>query len=475
MNPLMQTDSYKLSHFNQYPDDTEGVFSYFESRVGAEWNATVFFGLSYLLRRYLSGRRVDMASIATTEDFVGRHLGNPELFNRAGWEHIVKEHEGKLPLRIRAVREGSIIPVSNVMMTVENTDPKCYWLTNYVESLLTHIWYPCTVATLSRAVRDDMANFMRDTADSMDPLKFMLHDFGYRGVSSEESAQLGGAAHLINFVGSDTIAGIEFAHDWYQGDYDDLAFSVPATEHSVMTSQGREGEHELVDDLLRKHPTGILSVVADSYDIYSFVEHVCSRANEILSRDGVFVVRPDSCTNDDKTPEDLSLTILNRLWQTFDGEVNSKGYRVLDGHIRVLWGDGIDPEGIHRILNRMKDQGWAAHNMIFGMGGGLLQKINRDTQRFAFKASAIKRSGQWMNINKEPLDMSKASKKGRLSLVCENGEYYTTSEEVPPGLDLLQDVFINGDVLEYPTFAEIRAYADASPISADYSREKGVQ
>src|SRR5688572_2985682 len=306
-NLICKTDSYKMTHHKQYPMGTETVYSYFEARKGAAFDKTTFFGLQYLIKKYLEGVVVTMEDIDEAEALAFAHFGTTEHFNRVGWEYIVKEHGGKLPLRIKAVPEGLVVPVNNVMMTVENTDPNCWWLTNYVETLLTHVWYPSTVATLSRVTKEGIAAYLDETGASHDGIGFMLHDFGYRGTSSDESAAIGGAGHLVNFMGTDTVAAMCLAVDYYNAPLENLAFSVPATEHSVMTSLGKAGEYQLLDQLLKDHPAGILSVVSDSYDIYKMVNEVCKRKDTIMKREGVFVVRPDSITNEHKTPEELTL------------------------------------------------------------------------------------------------------------------------------------------------------------------------
>lgn len=460
-NLILATDSYKLGHWNQYPQDTEGVYSYFESRPGATFPYTVFFGLQSILKRYLTGR-VTYEDLSAAFELSQAHFGR-KLFNYHGWEHIIDKHDGLLPLRIKAVPEGAVVPTGNVLMTVENTCPKCFWLTNAVESLLTHVWYPSTVATLSRTTKEMYASYLDRTADSQDGIQFMLHDFGYRGASSHESAAIGGAAHLVNFVGTDTLPAMLLAMEDYQADLSTLAFSVPATEHSVMTAKGREGEYEVVDQLLDNNPEGILSVVADSYDIYEFVKQVGSTFKDrILARDGVFVVRPDSITQLHPHPEDLVEWILKQLYADFGGELNAKGFWVLNPKVRVLWGDGIDQAGIDKILGRITLAGFSAENLVFGMGGGLLQKVNRDTQRFAFKASAIKRGGEWHDVQKQPLDTSKSSKKGRLKLVCttpSQNAWTTISEDAGWGKDRLQTVFEDGKLVNETTFDEVRERA----------------
>lgn len=457
-NLLLHTDSYKLTHFDQYPPGTEGVYSYFESRTGAKFPSTTFFGLQYLIKENLLGEVVTREKIDEAEALVVAHLGSADLFNRAGWEYIVDHYDGRLPLRIRAVPEGTAVPVSNVLMTVENTDPNCFWLTNYVESLLTHVWYSSTVATLSRSVKRMMMTFLDCTSDNPDAINFMLHDFGYRGATSDEAAAIGGAAHLVNFMGTDTLPAMSLLLDFYAADLASLAFSVPATEHSVMTARGEGGEYDVLDQLLANYPTGILSVVADSYNIYEFTAEVIHRKDEILARDGRFVLRPDSVTPEHTTPADLSVELVKLLWHGFGGTVTSKGYALLDDHVRVLWGDGIDFDGIEAILDGLERAGFASDNMVFGMGGGLLQKVNRDTQRFAFKCSAQKRDGQWHTVSKNPLDVSKASKAGRLKLVRSDRLWSTVTQD-EPGMDLLVPVYENGVLLMEYTLDEVRANA----------------
>lgn len=463
-NPILATDSYKVSHAAMYPEDTTAVYSYFEARKGAQFPETVFFGLQALLDRYLTApvtqRHLDEAIELTTAHF------NAPLLNAVGWQHIIDQHGGKLPIRIKAVPEGTVVPIGNVMMTVENTDPEVPWLTNYVESLLTHVWYPSTVATLSRSVKKTMARYLELTSDNPDAIDFMLHDFGYRGVSSHESAEVGGAGHLVNFMGTDTLPAMSMLLEHYDAKLDTLAFSVPATEHSIMTARGPAGEADIVDQLLTEYPTGILSVVADSYDYYNFVSDlVCGKFKDrILAREGRFVVRPDSVTVKHDTPENLVLWTLHQLWDAFGGEVNSKGFKVLDDHIRVLWGDGIGPDGIELILDLARSYGFSVENLVFGMGGGLLQKVNRDTQRFAFKCSARHDGKQWQDVWKKPLDISKASKAGRLSLIPFDRGMTTIAEANHP-FDLLGTVFENGEVVSRSTFDQVRERA-ALPVAA---------
>jgi nicotinamide phosphoribosyltransferase len=459
-NIVLATDSYKLNHWNQYPKDTEAVYSYFESREGATFPYTVFFGLQSILKDYLEGAVVTMQDVEEAQKLATYHFGDASLFNYRGWEYIVQEHGGRLPLRIKAVEEGSVIPTGNVLMSVENTDPRCFWLTNQMESLLTHVWYPSTVATLSRATKNLIASFLDRTAGSREGLDFMLHDFGYRGAATHEAAEIGGLGHLINFLGTDTLPAMLLGVEHYNADLNTLAFSVPATEHSVMTAKGESGEFGVVDQLLEEYPNGILSVVADSYNIYKFVENVGTIwKDRILARDGRFVVRPDSVTREHPRPGDLVVWILNSLWNSIGGTENSKGFQVLNDKVRVLWGDGIDLHGINLILGATTVAGFSAENLVFGMGGGLLQKVNRDTQRFAFKSSAQKRGGKWFDVWKDPIDSTKASKRGRLKLVKVGDEYLTMKVEDPAPTGLLKVVFEDGELKNQITFDQVRKNA----------------
>lgn len=379
-NILLLTDSYKVSHWLQYPPKTTEVYSYFESRGGI-YGHTVFFGLQYLLKRYFVGEVVTMHKINEAEAFYAQHFPPGFVFNRAGWERIVKVHGGKLPLVIKAVPEGSVVPVKNVLMTIENTDPECFWLTNFVETLLVQVWYPMTVATHSREQKKVIAAYLHATADDAGGLGFKLHDFGFRGVSSVETAGLGGAAHLVNFLGTDTIAGPIVATEYYN--HDEVAgYSIPASEHSTITSWGKDNELKAMTNMLEAYPIGLVACVSDSFDIYKACEDYWGTQlkDKILSRDGTLVVRPDS-----GDPPTTALRVLEILGDKLGKSKNDKGYFVLDPHVRVIWGDGIDYDMLCAVLSLLKANKWSADNIAFGSGGGLLQKLNRDTQKCAFK------------------------------------------------------------------------------------------
>lgn len=465
-NIITKRDSYKVEHWRQAPKGTERTYSYAEARAGAKYPYTVFFGLQYLIKEYLVGVQVTQEKIEHAAALSEAHFGSTEFFDRAMWEHILHNYGGKLPLRIRAVPEGTPVPVDNILMDVENLDDYTAGLTNGLESLLLHFWSPSTIATVSRTTKEMFADFLALSAMGSGGINFMLHDFGYRGVSSDESAGIGGAGHIINFMGTDTLVAMEVAHDYYGAPLTGLAYSVAATEHSIMTSLGREGESELVGQLLKKHPTGILSMVADSFDYYNFVDVIVGQTyhDEIVTRDGVVVVRPDSVTKTHTTPEALMVWTFDSLAKNFGFTENEKGYKVLNAKIGALWGDGIEQDGIRKILVALMEAGYSVEKAVFGMGGGLLQKNNRDTQRFAFKSSAQRRNGVWYDIFKDPLDSSKKSKRGRLSLVKDDvtGAFKTVPQSEAGNYksgDLLVTVFENGELIKEYTFDEVRANA----------------
>ncbi len=463
-SPILRTDSYKPSHWPQYPEGTTKVFSYLESRGGI-WNATLFYGLQPILQKYLV-EKVTMEMIDQAELFLQKHLGNGHIFNRSGWEYIVKQHGGRLPVEIKAVKEGSLVPTGNVLMTIENTDDKCFWLTNYIETVLMKVWAPITIATNSHYAKKLIEEFAVKTGSPLENVQYKLHDFGYRGVSSEETAAILGSAHLVSFSGSDTIAGILFIIDHYMWNIENglPGHSVPASEHSTATPYGRgDGEKTYVMNMLDKYPEGVVSCIADSYDVDAFTNLVSTDKDikeKILSRKGVFVLRLDS-----GDPTAGVLKALQTLWDNIGGTYTNTGYKLLNPKIRVLQGDGIDYATIKNILSVMENNKYASDNIVFGSGGGLLQKFNRDTMNFAIKCSFAIVNGKEVNVQKEPKSGGKKSKRGRLKLHCSGGSYSTISSADHDAanfnsyIDDLQVVYRNGELYNQQTFSEIRARA----------------
>lgn len=455
-NILFSADSYKYTHDKMLPNNTQGVYSYFEARKGSKFPKTVFYGLRAILKKYFVGPVITQELINEADYLITRHIG-PGIFNKEGWEYILKKYNGHLPLRIKAVKEGSLIDISNVLMTIENTDDKVPFLTNFAETILTHIWYPITVATTSYYGKLMLTNWLTTTSDKEGEdfnniLNFQPHDFGCRGTENFEASMLGGSAHLLNFNGTDTVPALLVPSRYYNENIDKMfGYSIRATEHSIMTSRGEEGEFGVVEELLNKNPDGIMAMVIDSYNYERFIEVCGTKFKDlILNRNGRIVFRPDS-----GDIIKVSQRVLELLGQYFGYTVNNKGFKVLPDQVRALWGDGINISDMDRILEESAKNGWSSENWAFGMGGGLLQKINRDTCRFAFKCSAQKYDDKWHDVQKRPLDMSKASKKGRLSLILNEINKYQTIQETSER-DILDLVFENGKLIREQTFSEIR-------------------
>lgn len=447
-NILLDVDSYKVSMPAQYPKGTEKVFSYVESR-GGKYSQTVFFGLQYILKEHFS-TPITKEMVEEADAFYKLH-GEP--FNKDNWMYIVEKHGGKLPLKIRAIAEGAVVPTHNVLMTVENTDPKCYWLTTWVETALLRVWYPITVASQSWTCKQIIKQFLNETSENPDAeIAFKLHDFGSRGVSTQESAAIGGAAHLVNFMGSDTVAGVYLANKYYNSEM--AGFSIPAAEHSTITSWGEKAEIDAYRNMLTQFakPGSLVACVSDSYDLYNAVENIWGKElkQEVIDSGATVIIRPDS-----GNPVEVSLKTLQLLDKTFGSTYNAKGFKVLN-NTRVIYGDGINEDTIRGILQNAKNNGFSATNLAFGMGGALLQQVNRDTQKFAYKCSSVVINGKRQDVQKKPkTDPSKASKAGELSLIYEQGQFKTVVDT--RGLpNLLQVVYENGELKKEYTLDQVR-------------------
>uniref|UniRef100_A0A5K3EXP4 Nicotinamide phosphoribosyltransferase n=2 Tax=Mesocestoides corti TaxID=53468 RepID=A0A5K3EXP4_MESCO len=462
-NLICLSDSYKVSHYVQYPPGTTEVYSYFESR-GGKFSETIFFGLQYIIKRYLAGPVVTEQKIQEAKKMMREHFGR-DLLNEDGWRYILEKHGGHLPIRIKAIPEGTVVPVRNVLFTVENTDPKCFWLTNYLETILVQVWYPLTVATNSLAFKKIIFQYLKETSDDLSLLPILMHDFGFRGVSSIESASIGGTAHLVCFRGTDTMAALLFAKRFYNCDM--AGFSIPAAEHSTITAWQEAGEKDAYRNLLEKFPTGVVACVSDSYNIWNACEHIWGEElrDLVINRDGTLVIRPDS-----GNPEKVVVKVLEILGDKFGYTFNSLGYKVLPPYLRLIQGDGVNLESLGRILEAVKAAGWSTGNVSFGSGGALLQQLNRDTQKCAFKCSHAVINGKQVNVCKHPItDPQKNSKKGRLCLqrsASQNG--YVTMEEGRGDLekDLLIPVFENGHLLIDYSLEEIRERAELPEVKA---------
>lgn len=457
-NILLNTDSYKVSMFKQYPAGTTGVYSYIESR-GGRYDETLFFGLQAFIKEYLL-EPITQADIDVADEILTAH-GEP--FNREGWQYILDKHQGFLPVVIRAVPEGTVVPVKNVLATIENTDPECFWLTTYLETaLLRAVWYPTTVATQSKVIKNLIKDFLEKTGDPS-LIDFKLHDFGARGVSSLESAGIGGAAHLVNFMGSDTITGVLYAREYYNAGI--AGFSIPAAEHSTITSWGREGEVDAYRNMLTQFARAgsIVAVVSDSYDVFNATEKLWGETlrQQVVDSGATIVIRPDS-----GDPVAINRQLIEILGAKFGYTKNAKGFKVLN-NVRLIQGDGVNEMSIRSILGAFMAMGWSADNIAFGMGGALLQQIDRDTQRFAMKCSSARVNGKWIDVQKDPItDIGKKSKAGRVTLWTNSGGEFASGVTAPTGwsdkgiggwTEALVPVFQNGNLFNEIDFATVRA------------------
>jgi len=457
-NLILNTDSYKQSHFLQYPDRTQKVFSYIESR-GGEYPETVFFGLQMFVKEYLL-KPITAADIDEAEEVSLAH-GMP--FNRNGWEVVLNKYHGFLPIKIRAIPEGTVIPTHNALVTVENTgDDDTAFLTCFIETaLLRAIWYPTTVATISHNIKKIIAHYLSETGD-IAGLPFKLHDFGARGVSSKESAGIGGLAHLVNFMGTDTMEALLYARRYYGEKM--AGFSIPAAEHSTITSWGKEHEKDAYENMINKFSGQgkIYAVVSDSYDIYNAITNIWggSLKKKVLESGGTLVVRPDS-----GNPAEVVLECAMRLKQTFGGKLNVKGFFVLNPAVRIIQGDGINEKSIKEILETFTKNGFSADNVAFGMGGALLQHMNRDTLKFAMKCSAVRIDYHYRDVFKNPVtDPGKKSKKGVLSTIRYEDNKFDTINTLDTNFqigdeEIMRDVYCNGKLLVDDTLAVIRLRA----------------
>jgi nicotinamide phosphoribosyltransferase len=452
-NLILDTDSYKASHWLQYPPGTTAMFSYLESR-GGKYAQTVFFGLQYILKKYLA-QPVELWMVEEAKQFFQAH-GEP--FNEEGWRYIAQDLNGRLPIRIRAVTEGSVVPVQNALMTIESTDPRTFWLVSWLETLLLRVWYPTTVATQSWHLRQIIFDYLQKTADTPEAeIDFKLHDFGARGVSSCESSGIGGMAHLVSFQGSDTVQGVLCANHYYQ--HPMAAYSIPAAEHSTITAWQREGEVAAYQNMLDQFakPGRLVAVVSDSYDIWHAVDKLWGEQlrQQVIDSGATLVIRPDS-----GDPAAVVGKVLEILDQRFGSILNSKGYKVLQ-HVRVIQGDGVNEQSLVEILATVEKRGFSITNVAFGMGGALLQKLNRDTQKFAVKCSQVVVHGEEISVYKDPVtDPGKRSKRGRLDLVQTTGTYQTVAEtEETRTLSKLETVYENGLLTKEYSFDEVRNQA----------------
>lgn len=473
------TDGYKCGHIRQYPEGTEYIHSNLTPRTSRTGiNKVVFFGLQYAIKNYLI-KEFNETFFSVDEDKAvkayKRRL-DAYLFTDVNVDHVRKLHRlGHLPVRIKALKEGSIVPLQCPMFTIENTNPEFGWVTNYLETILSAtIWLPCTSATTANEYRRVFDKYAVETGSPLEFVPWQGHDFSFRGMAGLEAACMSGSAHLLSFTGTDTIPAIDFLEKFYNADCEKeiIGGSVNATEHAVMCAGGEHNETEtyrrLIEDV---YPTGIVSIVSDTWDFWNTVTVIVpSLKDKIMKREGKVVIRPDSgepqliiCgdkTAPVGTPEHKGL--IECLWESFGGTVNEKGYKVLDSHIGAIYGDSITLERQLLILEGLKQKGFASCNIVLGIGSYTYQYVTRDTYGFAVKATHATINGENREIFKNPkTDSKKKSHRGLIAVVKdEEGNYtpkFPVSREFEESNDnLLEVVFENGKLVKDLTLCEIR-------------------
>lgn len=479
--PLFQIDAYKLGHHDMYraSGNVTKVYSNFTNRKSRleGVDKVVHFGLQAFIQKYLVDSFVpffdadrDEVCALYSERCAQILGGDASDYNS---EHIGKLHDmGYLPLSIHAVKEGTRVPFNVPSFTIENTHPDFFWLPNYIESLVSaSVWHPSTTATIAYRLRELMNGFAEKTSDNLGAVAFQGHDFSFRGQASPESAAASGAGHLLSFSGSDSLISMDWVDDYYQGDNGAYLGSVPATEHSVMSMGiALNGEKETFRRLLDTYPKGILSIVSDTFDLWKVLtEFLPELKDEILAREGKLVIRPDSgkpvdiLCGDASAPEGTPARkgVLELLWETFGGTVNSKGYRVLDEHIGAIYGDSINYESAKEICERMVSIGFDTTNVVLGIGSYVYQFVTRDTFNSAMKATYAEANGKSFDLFKNPVtgDGMKRSATGRLA-VLKDAEGNLTLKERASDEDLaqseLQETWRDGKFIRYQSFADVR-------------------
>lgn len=482
INPLTCIDFYKADHRRQYPKGTEMVYSNFTARSDKLANKSslydgkvVMFGLQYFIKSFLLDTWDKEFFQKPKDEVVAKYKRRMDYslgVDSIPVDHIEDLHDlGYLPIEIKAIREGEAVNIKVPMLTIQNTLPKFFWLTNYIETVMSNaLWKPMTSATTARQYRMILDKAAKETCDDNSHVDFQAHDFSFRGMSGIEDAAISAAAHLLFFKGTDSVPSIDLLEDYYGADCTKelIGCSVPATEHSVMCMGGAKDEIGTFRRLITEtYPSGIVSIVSDTWDLWKVLdEYAPVLFNEIMARDGKVVFRPDSGNPEDiicgdekfvyQTPQRLGC--LEILWKHFGGTVNDKGYRVLNPKVGLIYGDSITLERAEDILQRMKNMGFAASNIVFGVGSFTYQYVTRDTFGFAMKATYGVVNGEPRNIFKDPITDNGTKKSAKGLIVVnrdENGDYsYVDEQETDEGGEL-KTVFLDGCQSKC-TLAEIR-------------------
>lgn len=488
--PILNSDSYKQFHHLMYPKGMTKLYSNMTPRSFKRLGNShaVWFGLQYYIKEYLIDQWNELFFDKPKEEVLNKYKRFHRNFSFAevSVEHIEKLHDlGYLPIKIKALEEGTLVPERVPFYTIVNTHPDFGWLVNFLETQKsTVIWDFTTNATIARMFKEKLDKWAKKTGDE-GFVQWQGHDFSQRGRSSVETT-FNQAGHLLSFTGTDTIPAVLFLEEYYGANIETelVGSSVPASEHSVMTSYGKEEEITAFERLLNQFPDGIISIVSDSFDLWKVcTEYVVELKDHIMSRNGKLVLRPDSgdpvdiiCGSDiwidkqdfeetDRTDWNLNATpeekgVVELLWDVFGGTINEKGYKVLDSHIGCIYGDSINLERAEQICSSLEKKGFASTNVVLGIGSYTYNCNTRDSLGIAVKSTYCEVDGEPREIFKDPItdDGIKKSLKGLLKVYEEDGvikvKDQCTKEEEEEGL--LETVFLNGKLIKETTLSEIR-------------------
>ena len=480
--PVLLKDGYKADHRRQYPSDSQLVYSNLtprQSRVPGV-GAVVGFGMQYFVEEYLIRQfrerffNLPRAGVLAAYKRRMDHYLGPDA---VPVKHIGELHElGHLPLLVKAVPEGTLVPVRVPLLTIRNTDPAFFWLTNMVETLMSNVlWMPITSATTAHHYRLTFDRFARETGADPAFCQWQGHDFSFRGLAGVEAALLSGAAHLLSFTGTDTIPAIDFLEEYYGAncEHELIGGSVPATEHSVMCMGGPEGERDTIRRLITEvYPTGIVSIVCDTWDFWKVLTEILpSLKNEILRREGKVVVRPDSGDPVDiicgTNPSELAPVwpeagAIATLARTFGAVTNRRGFLDVNPRVGLIYGDSITRERQEQILTRLAAKGFSSSNVVLGIGSYTYQHVTRDTFGIAVKATygaTSSRGGHAIYKAPKTDDGTKNSATGLLCVLRGDDRRLRCAERVTWTVEangVLQPVFWDGKAHNVQTLAEIR-------------------
>lgn len=480
--PFQNSDSYKLSHWGQYPEGTNYIYANMTPRYSLRdgIDRFVFFGLQAFLGQLATTFNMDffekdrVVAMSEFHDFYTRFFGSPPSQKQLASVRDLYDLR-YLPIRVHALPEGSVVPHGIPVLTVESTHPTLFWFSQWIESWMSsEIWQLSTSATTAFYYRQVFNAYARDTSDEDFMPAFQGHDFSMRGMPGLEAGRASAAAHLLSFTGSDSLAAFRWIDCWYPGtpDTELLGTSVPATEHSVMCAGEEGGEFQTYERLLDLYPTGIISVVSDTWDFWQVVtEYLPELKGRIMARDGKLVIRPDSgdpadilCGDPNANTEHERQGLIQCLWNVFGGTVNSKGYKQLDGHVGAIYGDSITLDRQEDILHRLAVKGFSSTNVVLGIGSFTYQYVTRDTHGIAIKATVVGNATGKHPISKSPKtgDGSKKSSRGFLAVERDDdGEYFLLDGIEEPVQSLLEPVFCDGKMLRTQSFSQVREVVNA--------------